>query len=336
MNIRARTTIMLAIAAISLPGLSQDWDALIQDNDVHAFKAALKKQDSRFKIDASFMARICDRPEMVQAVLDHLYGQSDHQTAASVAPSPNAPGKPAPPPAHAGNDGNRSHVPFSGGNDNNAVQRLYKKLADLEGQNDPAGVKKRLEARSILTGFIMDKASQFTAQVPGLPEWVSEMIQSADKARRKGYPQITLTADKRVSFTASDQEKGVKAYMSLYMVKQSPDGETPFELRDELLTSLDSWPLAYDQETDDFELAVLGKHYSTIVNFRKIFNDVEPITLYPGQWALRIKHTNGYNQLRSDQTAYFTVEPGKNYELELSWEKKKGSRMLQIEPREID
>jgi len=309
----------------SLHAFPDEWDLLARKGDVKALKAALKERGPGIKVDAALIGKFCDKPEMVQALLDFVYGEAD--AVASVAERP--------PSGDQATPANLTVGQMAGNNDDNAVQRLYKKLADLENSgDDPLIRKRRIEAQNILTGFVMDPSSRFSQKVSGLPPWVSEMIGRAEQGRKLGYPKISFNADRKVTFTASDQEKGVKAYMSIFMVRKLPDDKEVYQLSNELLSSVEAHPLTYNADEDDFQLAPFGKHYSSVVSFKNIFKDMEPLTLYPGQWAIRVKHTTGYNKLRSDKTFYFFVEAGKNYVLDVTWERKNGSKMLHFEPRE--
>ena len=58
-----------------------------------------------------------------------------------------------------------------------------------------------------------------------------------------------------------------------------------------------------------------------MVRLGKELQERGSIDIYPGTWGIRIRHTDGYDRLRSDVTDYIQIQPGQSYILNIAWEK---------------
>ena len=348
MNVK---TIVISLLMIGcLLGFAQDsLEEAIAGADPNALITALNEKGDHYQVTPEQLQQMCDKPDMLAAAVAWIYG---HRTLTQ----PLTPvGKPKPEtspivetrsepvvaakPARTNVSSEPARAPgrsLQGDRIMVALDSLYR--AELQEGNSK--LESRYEALGRLLETIFDHENLMSSDQyiknygnERLPEWVAALMDKAHANGPKALPQLHFDIDKKLTFNLTARDLGVKVYVSLFMLHNTPDDVEHFELRKELITPHEKYALTYNAEKDDFELTMIGKPGRNMLRLNKeIGNDVAG--LYPGKWGFRLRFTTGRNQLRSDQVHYFEVEAGKAYNLELKRGEQTGTVAMKVTPRQ--
>ena len=301
----------LALYTASAFGVSEpDWAKLIKKGDPNQLVAAIREKGPDYRVDSELFQRLCNHPALIQAVLDYLQDgyEQELQGISEADPSQTVTIRP---PSRA-----VAEKPLP---DKDLVSRKVRELLDellvsqkLQGS---AGSLKNMQTREFLTRIIMDLGQEADLSgYPQAPSWVREMSERAGKAKSKGFSKLKFSVDK-VSFSGLERENGVRVYIGLFMVSHRPQDTGFFNLEDAFLLSHEAFPVKYIAEDGSFQLSPIGKPSRTVLRLGKILNRMKSLDLFPGIWGFRVRHTTGNGDLRSEQTHYFQVDAGHEYQL---------------------
>ena len=330
MNFKLQRLFTATLMAFCLGSLAQDslQDA-VSGGDAQALVRALNQQDPDYRISPELLQQMCDQPEMLAAALAWVYGErpADAATPTKVGGGPIRETTPRPTPPAAGRSlqGDRIMV---------ALDSLHR----AEQKHGPEGTDARFDAQNRLLQTIFDPENRMDSAAytkhygkEKLPDWVAGIMDVA--AKTQILPVLRFDIDKKLSFTLTARDLGVKVHVALYMVHNMPEEVEHFDLRQELMAYDSTYKLTYMPENDDFELTMIGKPGRNMLRlYKEIGNDM--VALYPGKWAFRLRFTTGRNQLRSDQIHYFEVQAGKEYDLQLGRGEQTGSVDMNVVERQ--
>jgi hypothetical protein len=320
--------LLLSFGHVTAQIPSPDWDAILAKGDVRALVEAVRRLSPADEIPAALIEKLRAQPEMIQALLNHL---RDKPPAAVAAPS-----QPEAPRVTGEVDTRPATVPVERGS---LFDRLYEGLetANMLPDGKAVNYARQIEARAFLTRYLMDQSPDPVEDVErkNASPWIKDLAERSGKARKTGMPSLVFNPARGVGFSGSALDNGVKAYMSLFMVRALPEEGQTYDPRDYFILAHEKFPMKFITEKNDFEMSLIGRPEATVIRLKKELDERGEVRLYPGHWGVRVMHTDGRDRLRSNVIDYFTVEPGKTYIMDIRWEKAPvGGRQLGFALRE--
>lgn len=301
---------LFSFSMVGWSQLSQDQVLeLLAKNSPEQATKTLVNEGIGFQMDDAFLAQLAKHPKVLSLLLNKFLGKNravvvtKPLTAAEVNTDPNA----------------------------LVIQKIYELANNLSVSNrleaNPEVIDRRLGFRDFMVRAVMEPNHTVTLnQIKDrlgsndfLPTWVEDLVNKSVAGKDAGYPQVQLTANRSANLALPSSDRGIHGYLGLYMVKGDPN-KKDFSLEENLVYSHPDFPMVYDTKKEAFEPGKIEKRSITTLKLTKIFKERGSLELYPGTWGIRFKHTTGNHSMRSDQTAYVTVEPGKSYDLKFAWE----------------
>lgn len=329
MKIALRTILIPALFLFNFGLSAQDSvEKALENGDPEALIKVLIDQGPDFRLQPQMIQKICDQPEMIQAILDWVY-QDEKPAALASAPTVTAVSNPEP---------ERSVLERSLPGDRIMVALDNMRRAG-EKEETPFPVSRFMAQTELLhTLFDPENAigSEFYIKNYGrqnLPQWVADLLDVAVQAKSEGLPTLYFEADKNVSFSLTARDLGVKVSIALFMLHQNPDQDPGFKLNSALIGTHKDFPLVYDSEKKDFTLTSIGQPGHNMIRLGKELNG-QSVSLYPGIWGFRLRYATGRDQIRFDQTHYFEVKAGSAYNLLLTRGKGSATVEMTVVPRQ--
>lgn len=295
---------------------------LAEDQNTQPLVSAIQAQCIDFKIDHATVAAIAGKKDVLLALFQCLQDNattvaSDSNPATNTTQVGTAVDQPTKAPMYAA--------------DTQAAQKAGELLRTLmlapSLRNEVERQQTRYENRRLLVQIIRDNIQTIDQteleswREAGLeiPDWLPPLLSGVREAHPDDFPTLTFDVSRRTDFYGSIDERGIKVFMSLFLVEHTPEEVDRFNFEAALIYPHVKFPYTYKPDSGKIELHRLENTEVTRMRLQKALEDYEALDMIPGKWGIRIQAYTGFDRIRADYSHYFTLEAGKDYEMSIGW-----------------